>query len=104
MKILFDQGVPYPLKKLIENHDISTAYDCGWSSLQNGELITRAEKNFEIFITTDKNLRYQQNLKNRKVAIIVLPTTSWKIIQQNIQEISNAIDKVSDNNFIELEF
>jgi hypothetical protein len=62
MKILFDQGTPAPLRNALAAHTISTAYEMGWSDLENGELLKRAEEMFDAFITTDKNLRYQQNL------------------------------------------
>ena len=77
MKILFDHGTPVPLRRSLPGHEISTAYEMGWAELQNGDLLTAAEKDFQAFITTDKNLRYQQNLAGRRLAILVLPTTSW---------------------------
>jgi predicted nuclease of predicted toxin-antitoxin system len=90
VKILFDQGTPAPLRDFLLNHDVSTAYELGWSTLKNGELLNTAETNsFEVFITTDTNLRYQQNLIQRKIAIVVLNTTSWPRIKsknRNIKE------------------
>ena len=78
MKILFDQGVPAPLQKHLEEHDVSTAFKLGWSELSNGDLIEAAEKaGFEAMVTTDQNLRYQQNLEQRQLAIVVLMGTSW---------------------------
>jgi hypothetical protein len=67
MKILFDQGAPAPLRNALTAHTISTAYEMGWSHLDNGELLKPAEERFDAFITTDKNLRYQQNLQHRRV-------------------------------------
>jgi hypothetical protein len=63
----------------------------GWSQLKNGELLKALESTFDAMITTDKNLRYQQNLKGRKLAILVLPTTSWPKIQQHMPEVQNAV-------------
>jgi predicted nuclease of predicted toxin-antitoxin system len=63
MKLLFDQGTPVPLRKYLTGHSVATAYELGWSDYQNGELLALAEDNgFEALITTDQNLRYQQNL------------------------------------------
>jgi hypothetical protein len=56
---------------------VKTCFECGWSELTNGDLIAQADLNFDVFVTTDKNLRYQQNLTDRRVAIMVLPTTRW---------------------------
>ena len=103
MKILFDQGAPAPLKDFLPNHDVSTAYELGWSPLQNGELLSAAESNgFEVFITTDTNLRYQQNLIQRKISIVVLSTTSWPRIKPNTSKIIDAVNQSTNNSFIEV--
>ncbi len=82
MKILFDHGTPAPLRRQLPGHEIATAYEMGWAKLSNGDLLAAAEKAFAVFITTDQNLRYQQNLGGRRLAILVLPTTSWPEIQK----------------------
>jgi predicted nuclease of predicted toxin-antitoxin system len=104
MKILFDQGVPAPLRKHITSHTVSTVYEIGWSELVNGELIAKAELEFDVFITTDKNLKYQQNLLSMKIAILVLPTTSWKIIESHSMKIARAIELLKPQSFVEIEF
>ena len=82
MQILFDQGTPAPLRRFLTAHDVSTAYEQGWSTVTNGDLIRLAEQQgYELLITTDTNLRYQQNLKTRALAILVLSTTSWPRIR-----------------------
>lgn len=103
MKILFDQGTPAPLRDFLLNHDVSNAYELGWSTLKNGELLSTAEANsFEVFITTDTNLRYQQNLIQRKITIVILSTTSWPRIKSNTSEIITAVNQSADNSFIEV--
>lgn len=63
MKILFDQGTPVPLRRSLPKHEVATAFERGWAALQNGELLSAAEaEGFEVLVTTDQNLRYQQNL------------------------------------------
>ncbi len=63
MKILFDQGTPVPLRRHLSGHDVTTAYEAGWSNLANGDLLRVAEQaGFQVLVTTDQNLRYQQNL------------------------------------------
>ena len=100
MKVLFDQGTPVPLRGHISAHLVSTAYELGWATLKNGELLAAAENSgFEVLVTTDTNLQYQQNLNQRKIAIVVLSTTSWPRIQKNIKVIASAIDLATPNSY-----
>ena len=65
-----------PLRRSLLGHEVTTAHEQGWSRLQNGELISAAEEaGFEVFVTTDKNLKYQQNLSVRRLAVVILLTT-----------------------------
>ncbi len=94
MKILFDQGTPVPLRRSLTGHTVDTAYDRGWSALTNGDLLEIAEQNgYDLMITTDQNLRYQQNLASRQISIIVLLSTSWPRIQLQIESIQKAVNK-----------
>ena len=78
MRILFDQGTPVPLRKLLNSHQVETAFERSWSTLTNGELLATAEQeDFKVFVTTDKNLGNQQNVSGLKIAIVVLSSTSW---------------------------
>jgi predicted nuclease of predicted toxin-antitoxin system len=104
MKILFDQGVPVPLRLSLAKHSVSTAHELGWSRLENGDLLAAAEKQFDVFITTDQNLRHQQNLANRKLAILVLPTTSWRVIQQHAAMVERALQNLCAGECRELTF
>lgn len=88
MRILFDQGTPAPLRHALKNHDVETVYEVGWAKLSNGELLLQAESQYELFITTDQNLRYQQNLTGRQLAILVLPTTNWPALRPHAQQIA----------------
>ncbi len=73
MKILFDQGTPVPLRDQIQGHQIDTVYERGWSQTRNGELLTNAEQDgYQVFVTTDQKLKYQQSLKDRMIAVVVL--------------------------------
>jgi hypothetical protein len=104
MKILFDQGTPSPLRKTLTPHRVSTAFAMGWAEMENGNLLAAAEKAFDALITTDKNLRYQQNLVGRRLAVLVLPTTSWPEIQKHLKAVSDAVDALKPGDFIELRF
>ena len=76
----------------------------GWARLSNGDLLAAAEKYFDAFITTDQNLRYQQNLAGRRLAILVLPTTSWPEIQKHTRKVSDAVNALKPGDFVELSF
>jgi len=104
MRILFDHGTPAPLRRILSNREVATAYELGWAELANGALLSAAEAEFDALITTDQSLRYQQNLVDRKLAILVLPTTSWPRIQAHIEQIMVAVDALSPGDFVELRF
>jgi hypothetical protein len=72
MRVLFDQGIPLPLRRFLSSHTVTTVYEKGWSRTPNGDLLRLADQEmFEVFLTTDQRLRYQQNLTNRRIAIVV---------------------------------
>ncbi|MBI5030143.1 MAG: hypothetical protein HZB51_06420 [Chloroflexi bacterium] len=87
MKILFDQGTPVPLRAYLAGHTIDTAFELGWSVLRNGELLAAAEKSgYQLLVTTDQNLKHQQNLRDRKLAVLVLLSTSWRRLSTHAKE------------------
>ena len=102
MRILFDQGVPAPLREHLPGHVVQTAYELGWCELRNGELLDNAERQFDALITTDRNLSRQQNLSGRRLAILVLPTTSWPKLQSEIARIASAVDSLRAGQYLEL--
>jgi hypothetical protein len=104
MRILFDHGTPAPLRRVLAGHTISTAYEMGWAELDNGALLLAAEANFDALITTDKNLRYQQDVSGRRLAILVLPTTSWPKIQAHEAQVVVAVNALRSGDFAELSF
>ena len=92
MRVLFDQGTPAPLRHVLVGHSVETAFELGWGTLQNGALIAAAESNgFDVLLTTDKNLKYQQNLSGRRLAIVVLSTTSWPRIRVVAAKVAEAV-------------
>ena len=81
---------------------MTTAFELGWSNLENGALLLAAEDSFDLMITTDQNLRYQQNLTGRRLRIVVLTTTSWPRLQLFIPRILAAIDSAQPGAFLEI--
>ena len=103
MKILFDQGTPAPLGEFLVGHSVETAYERGWSALSNGELLAAAETFlFDVLITTDQSLRDQQDLSDRQLAVLVLPTTRWPQIHQHVAEVARAVASVRRGEYREL--
>ena len=94
MKILLDQGTPRPLREHLHGHTVDTAAERGWSGLGNGDLVEEAEQEgYEVLITTDQNMRYQQNLTDR-LAIVVLLSTAWPYVQPRIEEIRTVLNEI----------
>jgi predicted nuclease of predicted toxin-antitoxin system len=104
MRILFDQGTPVPLRDYLSDHTIETVFERGWSHLANGELLGVAEQSFDLLVTTDQQLRYQQNLSRRKIGIVVLMTTSWPRIKAQAFEVIEAIGEMSVGDYVEINF
>jgi hypothetical protein len=102
VRILFDQGTPAPLREHLPGHSVETAYEKGWSALRNGELLAKAEAEFDVLITTDRNLRHQQNLAERRIAILVLPTTSWPRLQSITREVATTIASLKPGQYLEV--
>ena len=103
MRVLFDQGTPLPLREALINHVVSTAYERGWSTLKNGELLDIAEASaFDVFVTTDSRLRYQQNLSTRRIAVVCLLSTSWPRIRRVVSSVVDAVGAASPGSYFEV--
>lgn len=93
-----------PLRDYLTGHTVQTAFEVGWSNLENGALLTAAENSFDLLITTDQQLRYQQNLTGRKLSVLVLKTTSWARIKEHIPRIIDALAQMSTGEYREVDF
>ena len=92
MKILFDHCTPAPLRRYIVGHVVDTAGERGWNSLRNGNLLDRAEADgYDLLITTDQNMRYQQNLSRRSLAVLLILNNSRPRIQNHVDAIAEAV-------------
>jgi hypothetical protein len=105
MLVLFDNGTPRTLARyLIGRHMVTEARAREWDKLENGDLLNAAEAaGFELLVTTDKNLRYQQNLTGRKIAIVVLGKGRWSLIKPHVARVVEAVDHASPGSFIEVD-
>jgi hypothetical protein len=93
MFVLFDQGTPVSIRYALQGHIVKTASEQGWSTLLNGDLLRAAEHaGFDVFLTADTNLPYQQNLEGRKLAIVILSRNKWGLVKLVIPQIVAAID------------
>jgi hypothetical protein len=93
IRILLDQNAPLGLRRLLTGHDVVTAARLGWSTIQNGDLVRAAEEaGFAVLITCDRNIRHEQNLAGRKLALIELTTNQWATIRDNIADVLAAIE------------
>ena len=104
MRILFDQGVPRGLAASLRSHDVTEARKLKWEKLSNGELLTLAEAaGFNLLLTTDKNVRYQQNLADRKISIVVLGQSPWWLVRQHLDAIAAAVNASTPGSYAEVD-
>ena len=104
MLIIFDQATPVPIRPFLEGHTVRTAAQQGWDKLSNGDLLTAAEEaGFDVLPTADKNMRHQQNLAGRKIAIVVLGQQQWPRLRPHIQRVVEAVNAAKPGTFAEVE-
>ena len=104
MRVLFDQGTPAPLHAFLTGHTVRTAKAEGWATFRNGDLLTAAEAaGFDVLVTTDKNIRYQQNLTGRTIAIVVLGTPRWPVLRLHVAHVVAAVQAAAPGSYTEVE-
>jgi len=104
MRVLFDQGTPVGILNSLPEHFVRTVRQQGWSTLLNGELLRAAEEaGFDVLLTTDKNIAYQQNLSARKIAVVVLGRSRWKQIKPVLQRVADAVSAATPGSFTQVE-
>jgi predicted nuclease of predicted toxin-antitoxin system len=100
LKILLDESVPHIVQTRLSHLDIRTVQDMGWAGIKNGELLRRAETEFNVFVTADQQLLYQQNLSGRTLAIIVLPTNQVRTVVSLLPAIEESLKRVQPGVFL----
>jgi hypothetical protein len=104
MLILFDHGVPAPLVPYLIDHTVVKARDRGWDRLSNGDLLAEAERaGFDLLLTADKNIRYQQKLGGRRIAIVVLSTPRWPLVRLHSAEIAAVLNAATPGSYVEVQ-
>ncbi len=104
MRILFDNSTPRGLARALSLHDVVEARAQGWATLTNGDLLDAGEAaGFDVLLTTDQNIRYQQNLAHRKIALVVLTKARWNVVKNHLSEIAAAVDAATPGSYAEVE-
>ena len=104
MLILFDQATPVPIRAFLKEHTVQTAAQRGWDTLKNGELLKVAEDSgFDVLVTPDKNIRYQQNLTVRRIAIVVLGNAQWPILRRYVDRVVETVNAAKPGTYSEVE-
>jgi hypothetical protein len=104
MRILFDHGTPSGLAAALRGHEVTEARERGWDRVSNGALLQLAEEaGFDLLLTTDKRIRYQQNLSGRKIAIVVLGNSPWRLVRMYLDQIAAAVNRATPGSYTEVE-
>lgn len=104
MRVLFDQATPLPIRAYLDRHEVSTAFSQGWDALKNGDLPTVAEAaGFQVLLTTDKNIRHQQNLAGRKIAVVVIGLQQWPQLRPHVQRVVDAVNAAAMGGYVEVD-
>jgi hypothetical protein len=92
MLVLFDQGTPTGIRQCLLEHTVKTTNEQGWSTLLNGQLLRAAEEaGFNVLVTTDTSLPFQQNLEGREIAVVILNKNRWNLIRRVLPQIAAAV-------------
>lgn len=104
MRVLLDECLPYKLKQEFKGHEVTTVPELGWSGKSNGELIRLAGSSFDVFLTVDQNIWYQQNLSGAKIAVVtsVADSNRWESLLPLLPQIQRALGKSCPGNFIRI--
>jgi len=104
MRILFDHGTPSGIAGALSNHEVTEARERGWDRISNGDLLKVAETGgFDLLLTTDKRIRYQQNLTSRKIAIVVLGNSTWRIVRLHLDRVALAVNEAVPGSYAEVD-
>ena len=104
MLILFDHVTPSGIARLLPGHSVTRAKELGWDTPANGDLLAEAERaGFDVLLTADKSMRYQQNLRGRRIALVVLSTPQWPVLRLHSEKIAAAVTAATPGSYIEVD-
>jgi hypothetical protein len=104
MRILFDHGTPSGIAAALSGHEVTEAIERGWDRISNGELLNLAETaGFDVLLTTDKQIRYQQNLAGRRIAIVVLGNSTWRVVRLHLDRIAMVLAEATPGSYAEVD-
>ena len=92
MKIIFDENIPWPLREIFSSHEVTSVQKEGWAGVENGANLGHVDGKFDVLLLADKNLRYQQKLEGRKIALVELPTNRWPALQLILEKIVREVE------------
>jgi len=104
VRILFDANTPAPLARFLLGHEVVRADELGWQGLENGALLDAAEQaGFDLLLTCDQNVRYQQNFTGRKIALVVLSSNHWPTLRRVAARVATAVDFVQTGQIVRVD-
>jgi predicted nuclease of predicted toxin-antitoxin system len=103
LKILIDESLPRYLKQPLEAHQVFTVQEMGWTGIQNGVLLAKANREFDVLLTADKNLRYQQNVSGLALAILVFPSNRLSVVKGLVPRLQSVLATLGRGEIVELD-
>ncbi len=105
IRILLDQNIPRQVRTILDGYNVKTSLQMGWDTIENGDLLNVAERDgFDVFITADQNLQYQQRLTGRRIALVVLTTNKWEIIRREADRLVACVASIRPGGFVTVIF
>jgi hypothetical protein len=101
--VILDENVPLQTARFLIGHDVTTVQRSGWAGIENGELLDLVDGQFDVMVLADKNLRYQQNLASRRIALVELPSNRWPILERMAARILDAVSNTRPGTYTSLE-
>jgi hypothetical protein len=103
VKVIFDENVPLPLQQFLAGHAVTTVQQEGWAGIENGDLLKIVDGKFDVLVLADKNLRYQQDLTTRRIALVELPTNRWPALKRLVARIAQGVESALPGSYTVIE-
>jgi hypothetical protein len=103
VRVILDENVPIQMARFLIGHDVTTVQREGWAGIENGDLLNLVDGHFDVMVPADKNLRYQQNLASRRIALVELPSNRWPVLERMATQIADAVNNARPGKYTSLE-